>query len=56
MAHQETLFGGEAGETLSIRHDTYDRTAYLPGVLLAIRGVASLGDPVTVGLEGLLGI
>ncbi len=56
VAHQETLFGGSTGETLSIRHDTYDRTAYLPGVLLSIRGVASLGDPVTVGLEGLLGI
>ena len=56
VAHQEVLFGGAGGETLSIRYDTYDGAAYMPGVLLAIRRVASLEAPVTVGLEGLLGI
>lgn len=55
VAHQEVLLGGE-GETLSIRHDTTDRAAFMPGVLLAVRTVASLSEPVTVGLEPLLGI
>ncbi len=55
VAHQEVLLGNP-GETLSIRHDTTDRSSFLPGVLLAVRGVADLTDPVTVGLEGLLGI
>ncbi|MCB2223991.1 MAG: 4-hydroxy-tetrahydrodipicolinate reductase [Actinobacteria bacterium] len=54
LAHQEVLFGS-AGETLSIRHDTTDRAAFMPGVLLAVRAVAGLGEPVTVGLGGLLG-
>lgn len=52
VAHQEVLFGGP-GETLAIRHDTTDRAAFVPGVLLAIRRVA--GTPgLTVGLEALL--
>jgi 4-hydroxy-tetrahydrodipicolinate reductase len=55
LAHQEVLFGS-AGETLTIRHDSTDRISFLPGVLLAIRAVASLPDPVTVGLDALLGI
>lgn len=55
VAHQEVLFGGE-GETLTIRHDTTDRTAFMPGVLLAVRGVAGMPEPVTIGLEPLLGI
>lgn len=55
VAHQEVLFGGP-GETLSIRHDTTDRRAFMPGVLLAIRSIATLADPLTVGLEPLLGI
>jgi 4-hydroxy-tetrahydrodipicolinate reductase len=55
VAHQEVLFGNP-GETLTIRHDTTDRASFMPGVLLAIRGVAGLTQPVTVGLEGLLGI
>jgi 4-hydroxy-tetrahydrodipicolinate reductase len=55
LAHQEVLFGSP-GETLTIRHDTLDPVAFLPGVLLAVRAVRSLPDPVTVGLEGLLGI
>ena len=54
VAHQEVLFGGP-GETLSIRHDTTDRMSFMPGVLLAVRAVGGLDDPVTVGLERLLG-
>jgi 4-hydroxy-tetrahydrodipicolinate reductase len=53
LAHQEVILGSP-GETLTIRHDTTDRAAFLPGVLLAIRGVAALADPVTVGLEAVL--
>jgi 4-hydroxy-tetrahydrodipicolinate reductase len=55
LAHQEVILGSP-GETLTIRHDTTDRAAFLPGVLLGIRRVAGLPDPVTVGLEGLLGL
>jgi len=53
VAHQEVIFGGE-GQTLSIRHDSIDRRSFMPGVLLAVRRVASLPDPFTVGLEKLL--
>jgi 4-hydroxy-tetrahydrodipicolinate reductase len=52
VAHQEVLFGAE-GETLSIRHDSLDRVSFMPGVLLAIRNVASRPG-LTVGLEALL--
>ncbi|MFH1103541.1 MAG: 4-hydroxy-tetrahydrodipicolinate reductase [Actinomycetota bacterium] len=55
LARQDVIFG-TPGETLTIRHDTLDRESFMPGVLLAIRGVQSLPDPVTVGLESLLGI
>jgi 4-hydroxy-tetrahydrodipicolinate reductase len=55
LAHQEVLLGSP-GETLSIRHDTTDREAFMPGVLLAVRSVADLTDPVMVGLEGILGL
>ncbi|HEY7150335.1 MAG TPA: 4-hydroxy-tetrahydrodipicolinate reductase [Solirubrobacterales bacterium] len=53
VAHQEVIFGGE-GQTLSIRHDSTDRRSFMPGVLLAVRRVAALPDPFTVGLEQLL--
>ena len=53
VAHQEVIFGGE-GETLSIRHDSIDRHSFMPGVLVAVRGVAGLPQPFTVGLENLL--
>ena len=53
VAHQEVIFGG-AGETLTIRHDSIDRSSFLPGVLLAIRAVATRPG-LTVGLEPLLG-
>jgi 4-hydroxy-tetrahydrodipicolinate reductase len=55
VAHQEILFGGH-GETLTIRHDSLDRASFMPGVLLAIRGVASLPAGLTVGIEQLLGL
>ncbi len=41
VAHQEVIFGGE-GQTLSIRHDTSDRSSFMPGVLLAVRHVGGL--------------
>jgi len=55
VAHQLVVFGNP-GETLTIRHDMPDRVALLPGVLLAIRSVATLEAPVSVGIERLLGI
>ena len=55
VAHQEVLFGG-TGETLTIRHDSLDRASFMPGVLLGIRGVASLPAGLTVGLDPLLGL
>ncbi|HMD91719.1 MAG TPA: 4-hydroxy-tetrahydrodipicolinate reductase, partial [Trebonia sp.] len=55
VAHQEVLFGGH-GETLTIRHDSLDRASFMPGVLLAVRGVASLQPGLTVGIEPLLGL
>lgn len=55
VAHQTVMFGGE-GERLSIRHDTSDRSAFMPGVLLAVRSIEAQQDIVAVGLETLLGI
>jgi len=55
VAHQEVLFGGQ-GETLTIRHDSLDRASFMPGVLLAVRGVESLPPGLTVGIETLLGL
>jgi len=48
------LLGGH-GETLTIRHDSYDRSSFMPGVLLGVRQVASRPG-LTVGLEALLGL
>ncbi len=54
VAHEEVIFGA-AGQSLSIRHDSYDRSSFMPGVLLAVRSVA--GRPgLTIGLEALLGL
>jgi 4-hydroxy-tetrahydrodipicolinate reductase len=53
VAHQEVILGDE-GQTLTIRHDSIDRRSFMPGVLLAVRRVAELPEPVTVGLESLL--
>jgi 4-hydroxy-tetrahydrodipicolinate reductase len=55
VAHQEVLLGGH-GEVLTIRHDSLDRASFMPGVLVAIRGAASLPAGLTVGLDGLLGL
>jgi 4-hydroxy-tetrahydrodipicolinate reductase len=52
VAHQEVLLGGP-GETLTIRHDSLDRSSFMPGVLLAVRGVAD-HPGLTVGLDVLL--
>lgn len=52
VAHQEVLFGTQ-GETLTIRHDSIDRTSFVPGVLLAVRKVAERPG-LTVGIEPLL--
>ena len=54
VAHQEVLMGA-AGETLTIRHDSYDRASFMPGVLLAVREV-SRRPGLTVGIESFLGL
>jgi 4-hydroxy-tetrahydrodipicolinate reductase len=53
VAHQAVIFGG-AGQTLTIRHDTTSREAFVPGVLVAIRQVGELPPGFTVGLESVL--
>src|SRR3954454_2863925 len=54
VAHQEVLLG-TAGQSLSIRHDSYDRTSFMPGVVLAGKQIPSRPG-VTVGLDALLGL
>jgi len=53
VAHQEVLFG-DLGQMLTIRHDTYSRKAYLPGIVLALQKIKTLPPGLTVGLEALL--
>ena len=53
VAHQEVILGGQ-GQTLSIRHDTSSRDAFVPGVLLALERVRGLPPGLTLGLDGLL--
>jgi 4-hydroxy-tetrahydrodipicolinate reductase len=53
VAHQEVILG-DVGQTLTIRHDSLARESFMPGVLLAIRRVGSLGESPVVGLEHLL--
>jgi len=53
VAHQEVIFGAP-GETLTIRHDTTSREAFVPGVLLALERVRDLPPGLTVGLDALL--
>ena len=53
VAHQEVLFGGD-GQLLTIRHDTFSREAFVPGVLLALEKVHELPPGLTVGLDALL--
>ena len=52
VAHQEVLFG-TTGETLTIRHDSFDRTSFVPGVLLAVRKIREFPG-LTIGIEPLL--
>jgi 4-hydroxy-tetrahydrodipicolinate reductase len=53
VAHQEVILGGP-GETLTIRHDTTSREAFVPGVLKALEAVRTLPSGLTVGLDALL--
>ena len=53
VAHEEVLLGGP-GEQLTLRHDSFDRASFMPGVLLAVRKVGSLDRSPVVGLEHLL--
>jgi 4-hydroxy-tetrahydrodipicolinate reductase len=53
LAHQEVLLGNP-GEVLTIRHDSLDRSSFVPGVLLALRSVGDLPESMTVGLDSLL--
>jgi 4-hydroxy-tetrahydrodipicolinate reductase len=53
VAHHEVILG-DVGQTLTIRHDSLERTSFMPGVLLAVRRVGSLTRSPVVGLEALL--
>jgi 4-hydroxy-tetrahydrodipicolinate reductase len=53
VAHQEVIFGGQ-GQTLTIRHDSTDRSSFMPGVVMAVKAVGSRPG-LTVGLEAMLG-
>ncbi|MDA8311789.1 MAG: 4-hydroxy-tetrahydrodipicolinate reductase [Actinomycetota bacterium] len=54
VAHQEVIFGAP-GQSLTLRHDSYDRRSFMPGVLLAVRRVVERPG-LTVGLDALLGL
>ncbi len=54
VAHQEVIFG-DVEQTLTIRHDSFGRESFMPGVLLAVRRVPTLEESPLVGLEHLLG-
>jgi 4-hydroxy-tetrahydrodipicolinate reductase len=54
VAHQEVLLGGD-GQLLTIRHDSFSREAFVPGVLLALEKLTTLPPGLTVGLERMLG-
>jgi 4-hydroxy-tetrahydrodipicolinate reductase len=53
VAHHEVVLG-DVGQTLTIRHDSLDRSSFMPGVLLAVRKVGSLDHSPIVGLEHLI--
>jgi len=53
VAHHEVVLG-DVGQTLTIRHDSLDRSSFMPGVLLAVRKVGSLDHSPVVGLEHLI--
>jgi len=52
VAHQEVIFGGQ-GQTLTLRHDSYDRSSFMPGVILAVKKVMTMQELV-YGLENVL--
>ncbi len=54
VAHQEVIFGGR-GQVLTIRHDSLDRTSFMPGVILAVRRVVDIRGLV-LGLEKIMDI
>jgi 4-hydroxy-tetrahydrodipicolinate reductase len=54
VAHQEVLLG-TTGQTLTLRHDSYDRSSFMPGVVLACKRIAE-HPGVTVGLDAFLGL
>jgi 4-hydroxy-tetrahydrodipicolinate reductase len=54
VANQEVVLGTQ-GQTLTIRHDTVERTSFMPGVVLACKKIASQPG-LTLGLDALLGI
>jgi 4-hydroxy-tetrahydrodipicolinate reductase len=54
VAHQEVLLG-TTGQSLTIRHDSYDRTSFMPGVLLAVKKIAD-HPGLTLGLDSFLGL
>jgi 4-hydroxy-tetrahydrodipicolinate reductase len=51
-AHEEVILGGQ-GQVLTLRHDAFDRSAYVPGVLAAVRGIGRL-EGLVVGLSAVL--
>jgi 4-hydroxy-tetrahydrodipicolinate reductase len=53
VANQEVILG-DVAQTLTIRHDTISRESFMPGVLLAVRRVGDLPEPLVVGLESLM--
>jgi 4-hydroxy-tetrahydrodipicolinate reductase len=53
VAHQEVLLA-DTGQLLTVRHDTFSREAYVPGVLLALERLKDLAPGLTIGLESLL--
>ncbi len=55
IAHQEVVLG-TTGQYLTIRHDTTNYAAFAPGIALAVQHISDLPEPVTVGLEALLGV
>ena len=54
VAHQEVLFGA-AGETLTVRHDSFERSSFMPGVIAAVRAVGSRPG-LTIGIDDILGV
>ncbi len=54
VAHQEVILG-TAGQTLTIRHDSYDRESFMPGIVLGCKGIAD-HPGLTIGLEPFLGV